>query len=247
MGGLIMIVVTYAALPATAATAGGLLGAFKPPRARLKSAIQHFAAGVVFAVVASELLPDIMRRHKPIELLIGFTLGVIAMLGVRSFTRNVEQLAQGKESLRGTNKWPSALIAAVAAEVLIDGFILGVGFAAGDKEGWLLTLALTVELLSLGLAGSITLGKTGIEPVKAAMVITGLSLMIVIGGVVGVAVPSGLPEGAFDVLLSSGFAALLFLITEQLLVEAHEVRETSLSAATFFAGFLIFVVIGMNS
>lgn len=54
-----------------------------------------------------------------------------------------------------------------------------------------------------------------------------------------------LPEGAFVILLSFGLSALLFLVIEELLVEAHEVPETPVSTATFFAGFLIFVVIGM--
>lgn len=187
MGGLILIVLTYSSFPATAATAGGLVGAFKPPGLRLKSAIQHFAAGVVFCVVASELLPDIVRRNMPVEVLIGFPLGVIAMLGIRSFTRDAERSVQQRESL----------IAAVGIDILIDGFILGVGFAAGDKEGWLLTLALTMELLSVGLASSVILGKTGIEPVKRALVTTVLSLLIVIGGVVGATVVAPASRGRF--------------------------------------------------
>jgi ZIP family zinc transporter len=41
------------------------------------------------------------------------------------------------------------------------------------------------------------------------------------------------------------FAALLYLVTEELLVEAHEVAETPWAAAMFFAGFLLFLVLGL--
>ena len=44
-------------------------------------------------------------------------------------------------------------------------------------------------------------------------------------------------------LLSFGSAALLYLVTEELLVEAHEEPETPLSTATFFAGFLLLFVL----
>lgn len=45
-------------------------------------------------------------------------------------------------------------------------------------------------------------------------------------------------------VLAFGAAALLFLAVEELLVEAHEQAETTLSAAMFFAGFLIIYVLG---
>lgn len=56
---------------------------------------------------------------------------------------------------------------------------------------------------------------------------------------------TGAFEGALEIALSFGLAALLFLVTEELLVEAHEVQETPLSTATFFAGFLLFLMLGM--
>jgi ZIP family zinc transporter len=48
-----------------------------------------------------------------------------------------------------------------------------------------------------------------------------------------------------ELVLSFGLAALLFLVVEELLVEAHEVPETPLITSTFFAGFLLFLVLGI--
>lgn len=42
---------------------------------------------------------------------------------------------------------------------------------------------------------------------------------------------------------SFGLAALLYLVTEELLVEAHDVKETHHAAAMFFVGFLTLIVI----
>lgn len=46
-------------------------------------------------------------------------------------------------------------------------------------------------------------------------------------------------------VLSFGPAALLYLVTEGLLVEAHEVPERTLATVMFFAGFLILMMISI--
>ena len=46
-------------------------------------------------------------------------------------------------------------------------------------------------------------------------------------------------------VLSFGLAALLFLVTEELLKEAHEEPGTLVGTAVFFVGFLIFLVVGI--
>lgn len=48
-------------------------------------------------------------------------------------------------------------------------------------------------------------------------------------------------------VLAFGAAALLYLVTEELLVEAHEATETSVLTAMFFVGFLvIFILEGLT-
>ncbi len=42
-----------------------------------------------------------------------------------------------------------------------------------------------------------------------------------------------------------GVAALLYLVTEELLVEAHEVPETAATTSMFFVGFLLLLVIDL--
>ena len=57
---------------------------------------------------------------------------------------------------------------------------------------------------------------------------------------------SGLSNGKMEVVLSFGAAALLYLVTEELLREAHEERETALGTLMFFVGFPAFLVVGMT-
>lgn len=52
---------TYAIFPATAVIAGGALALFRVPGPSMRSAIQQFGAGVIFCVLATELLQDLLH------------------------------------------------------------------------------------------------------------------------------------------------------------------------------------------
>jgi ZIP family zinc transporter len=53
----------YALIPVLSILLGGIIGLFKNPSGAFKSSVLHFAGGVVFSVVAVELLPDIIKKH----------------------------------------------------------------------------------------------------------------------------------------------------------------------------------------
>ena len=74
---------------------------------------------------------------------------------------------------------------------------------------------------------------------------TGLGLLFVFFAALGATLLSHLPHFLLEMVLSFGLAALLFLVTEELLVEAHEEKETPLLTASFFGGFLLFLILGM--
>ena len=56
---------TYTTIPAAAAIIGAVVAVHTRPGPLSVSAIQHFAAGVVFAAASGEILPDIMHRGGP--------------------------------------------------------------------------------------------------------------------------------------------------------------------------------------
>ncbi len=237
---LITTVFLYTLLPVIATAAGGLVASFFTLSGSVRSGLQHFAAGVVFAVASVDLLPDIVREHTAFEVAVSFALGVGVMLGMRWITEKVER----DEAKTGGTPW--GLLTAVGIDVLIDGLLLGIGFAVGQSEGRLLALAMTLEGVSLGLATAAVL-RNALGRSRAVATTAGLGLLFMVGGVLGVTVLQGLSRHAIALVLSFGLAALLFLVTEELLVEAHEVPETPLITALFFAGFLLFLVLGMLS
>lgn len=225
--------------PVLATIAGAAISLFVSPGPKIRSSIQHFAAGVVFSVVAVELLPDVIKWHQPLFVILGFASGVASMLLLKSATKKLQE--QGA----GNTTFPTALIAGVAIDVLLDGFLIGIGFAAGAKEGFLLTAALTLELLSLGLVVSFELEENFSSKKRILKLVSGISSLILVGAVLGSLLLANASDKVMETVLSFGLAALLFLVTEELLVEAHNQPETPSTTASFFLGFLLFLIMGM--
>ena len=253
-------------LPVGMAAIGAIVATLWPPGLRVRSGIQHFAGGVVFSVVAVELLPDVVQLHRPVSVVAGFALGIAAMLGIRKWTEGAQgveaPLPRRPESSRpsdkraestipervanaATGEAPQAMLVAVGIDIALDGVLLGVAFAAGAKEGLLLTLALSVEVLSLGLAIAASLLDRGASRSRSVLTVVGLAALLIPGAIAGDTVLHNASGGIMTAVLAFGCAALLYLVTEELLVEAHEVPETAATTTMFFAGFLLFLVLGM--
>jgi len=196
------------AFPVAASAIGSVIAVLRWPGPRLVGAIQHFAAGVVVAALAGEVLPGLREEGNLGWAATGFVAGVAVVLALAAYGRRRDAAASGPAgSTAGaggggaaTVVLPLGLLVAVGIDLLIDGMLVGLGVTLGSTQGLILTIALTIEILFLGLS--------------------------------------------LAAVLAFGAAALLYLAVEELLVEAHEQAETTLSAAMFFAGFLIIYILG---
>jgi ZIP family zinc transporter len=233
----VLSVLGYALIPALATMLGGVIAIFRTPGPGVQGAIQHFAAGVVFAAVAGEVLPEIRAEGAVLPLVLGFSLGVVAMLSMKWFTARMGGHGGGHAG-EATGAQPTALLVTVGVDLLMDGLLVGLGFAAGATTGLLLTLALTLEVLFLGLSTAVTLRTAGAPPGRLLATVAALALMIVVGALLGSTLLAGLSGPWLEGVLAFGAAALLYLVTEELLVEAHQLPDTPLMTACFFLGFL---------
>lgn len=181
------------------------------------------------------------RQHAPIQVLLGFAIGIVLTLALRSISARLQR--RKRDATRG---FPLSLLAAIGIDVLIDGFLVGVGLRAGHREGLLLTLALSTEFLSLGLAITLELLERQFSRPKTFGMVMSTCSLVVIGAVAGTGILTVVSAGMIQMVLSAGLAALLFLVTEELLVEAHEVKETPAITASFFLGFGLFLMLDMT-
>jgi ZIP family zinc transporter len=226
-------VLTYVLIPVVVTIIGGIAAAYRSPGERTRITVQHFAAGVVFAAVALELLPELVTNLKMLPLIIGFSSGVALMLLVR----------KGAEKFEGAGG-SGGLVIASGIDVFIDGLLIGVSFDVGLKAGIIITIALAIELLFLALSVASTLAKEGKSKTKIIGTTIILSLLVLIGATIGGTILQGIHGSGLEGIIAFAVAALLYLVTEELLVEAHKgEQDSTFSTTMFFVGFLIVMIL----
>ncbi len=238
----LIYVIVYGLLCATSLAVGGVIAAFRPPSATIHGYIQHTAAGLVFAALGVEILPDVLHRGVPLAVAFGFATGIIFMLSIRAVS---ERLARGSGR---AEKW--TLIGVVTTDVFIDGSLIGVTSAAArgsNQQTLLVAIALSAELLSLGLSMGATLRRSGDSWIRSLRTTTLVAFSPLIGAIVGYLGGRALSSGWIEGVLAFAAAALLYLAAEELLKEAHKVPETPLSTALFFFAFLALLLVDMVS
>ncbi|MEP6573748.1 MAG: transporter [Gemmatimonadota bacterium] len=246
-------VLLFAAIPVLTMSLGALLSTVWLPKRRMRSLIQHFAAGVVFSVISVELLPDFLHEDVIWIVALGFSAGVALMLALRLIPGAAPPhqliVGSGDEETDSPSSNAIGLLVPIGIDSLLDGVLIGIGFLAGGHAGVLLALALGLEMFSMGLALATTIRGPGSSRPRhraaGALVTIGLSLLILVGAAAGITFLGHLSPHAVSGVLAFASAALLFLVTEELLVRAHENAETALATAMFFVGYLAFLVLGM--
>jgi len=249
---------TFALIPAGVALLGTLIATVRTPSPQVRTYVEHFAAGVVAAVAAAELLPAALHVRSALAVAVGFGLGTVVMLVIAHLSEGAEEAEEhddgvGVPALPGragdalAKGSPLAMVMPVAVDVAIDGFLLGLAFVAGQKAGILLALGFALEMLSLGLATCATCRRYGWSVTRTLASMVGVGACFVAGAAISAGLFGGLSGVWLAGVISFGLAALLYLVTEELLVEAHEVKETHPATAMFFVGFLVLILIEVLS
>jgi hypothetical protein len=99
------------------------------------------------------------------------------------------------------------------------------------------------QILDLSVAAEF--GQAGFNRFAIIRIAIPLAVVFAFNAMIGAAISSALSPTLFTIVVSFGLAALLYLVTEELLLEAHETPDTLLSTTTFFAGFLVLLVISI--
>ncbi|MDA3920107.1 MAG: ZIP family metal transporter [Salinisphaera sp.] len=166
----------------------------------------------------------------------GFALGIVVMFALRHLSDAAERRAEH----RGL-PLSIGLIVTIGIDFFIDGVVLGAGFTNDSQTGILLTIAITLEYLFVGLSVAATLPTR--SPWALIALPTGLALFTIGGTALGVAVLTGASKPVMAAVLGFGAVVFMYLVTEELLVKAHEQGDTAFGSATFFVGFLCYLLI----
>ncbi|KAH3745602.1 zinc transporter [Pelomyxa schiedti] len=137
-------------------------------------------------------------------------------------------------------KVPWGLIVPVATDGAMDGLLIGITYIGANLySGIVMAIALAIEMCFLGMSTSNQMAKNDLPRAVAIPICLGLPFFIIISGYIGAAILANVSGPIFVGVVSFGMAALLFLISDELLVEAHKEEENDTWWVTifFFIGF----------
>jgi ZIP family zinc transporter len=228
-----------------AGLAGAATAATRAPSGAVTSYVQHFAAGLIIAAAALELLPEARHIGGDWALIVGFGVGMIFMVGLRSTTEWLGHAGHGGHGAqRDAHETSSAnlpLIAALAVVVLIDGSIIGIALSTGESGSTLIAVALAAELIFVSASVSGSLIASGSARSIATAGGGFVAFMLPIGAVIGALIFDGASSTLLVAALGFASVVLLFTAIEELLLEAHEHKESAGTSITLFLAFLLFL------
>ena len=142
-------------------------------------------------------------------------------------------------------RWPTfpvVLTVAVGIDAFVDGLLIGISSAGGANAGIVITVALSIEMGFLGLTFASSLRKQPLHRRGLAVMLPPFLLICgaALGGLLGEVLAASQP--LHTGLLAFGVAALLYLVTEELLLEAHAGQTEEhiwWVDALFFVGFYL--------
>jgi len=228
----------FALFPAAGVLAGAILAALFPINKIVKFLVQHFVSGIIFAVVAAELVPLLLDGQANWTITWGFAVAVIFVLGMHAFSHRIKERKQ-----MGTI--PYSLTSAVGVDLFLDGLLVGVAFVAGEETGALVAISLTgcSFFVAFALMGQLKKRRVATKVVTWIILIS--ALLVPLGAFVGASVVALLPTNWFYEVVAFGIAALIYLALEEFFLEAHEEVHGGWLCSAFFLGFLIILLISI--
>lgn len=220
--------VVWIFLPAAAALVFGLLTLLVRPGARLTSAMQHLAAGLIVSAVAVELLPESMGKGQSISYaVVGYIVGLVIVFGIRMASKRLDE-----DSSAG-------FVATIGLDLALDAILVGIAFTTLAGLGAFVVVgSLSLEIAVLMMATAGTLLTRGSSRGRVVLITVLLSAVAAIAGLAGFYGSAQLPANMLTATTALGVAALLYLVVEELLVEAHKREgETMIGSLMFFVGF----------
>ncbi len=211
--------------------------------ARIYSTLLGFSGGVMLGMATLVLLPRAADEGSAAAVLSGVVAGAVFVLLMEWALPHLEPHF-GAHSFDPGLRDALLLAVAIAIHNVPEGLAMGLGYATGEEGvGPKLVVAVAFQNIPEGLAVALPLRRNGVRPIGAVAFAALSGLTEVIGATVGVVC-----AGLIDALLPFGLAfaagALIYVMADQLIPEAHDTARGSLPAWGTTTGILLVLALG---
>ena len=244
-----LLVLALIALPIVGNWLGGGLAEVLPVSRRTLSLALHAAAGIVLAVVGLELMPEALTASPAWVPIVAFVFGALFFLALDKGVNRLQAMMSGDDGAaadadadeEGSN--PLTVYAGTSLDLFSDGVMIGTGALVDPALGLLLALGQMPADLPEGFATIVTLRSAGVARAKRLLFTAGLALPIVVGATLGYFALRDASELVTLSVLALTGGALLSVVIEEIVPEAHRSPDSKLATVFLVGGFALFAVI----
>lgn len=214
-----------------------------------------FAAGVMVAAsVFSLLLPAIEEAEASglpgwLPAAGGFVLGVLFLWGMDSLLPHLHPDSDTPEGMPASWRRTTLMVLAVTLHNIPEGMAVGLSFAlaaqhSGGGLSAALALAIGIGLQNFpeGAAISLPLRQEGMHPGKACLYGAASGLVEPVFGVL-VVLASGAIAPFMPWLLSFAAGTMMYVVTEELIPEAHLGEHSNTGTMSVMLGFVVMMIL----
>lgn len=231
-----------ALLPAGGNFLGGLLAEFLRVSQRSLSFALHTAAGILFAVIGIELMPQALEGATPWVMLLLFMLGGVFAIGMDSAIDLVQIRAASRVG-GDVDAGPWGIYFGVAVDLFSDGVIIGTGSIIDPALGVLLAVGQVPADIPEGFATIATFKNKGVGRARRLLLAASFTLPILIGTTVGYWAVRGQPDVVKFGLLAFTAGILLTVAVEEIVMEAHTEEDSRWASLFLVGGFALFALL----
>ena len=211
---------------------GALLAELLSPSGKVLNWALHAAAGLMLAIVAIEVMPEALENVSAWLISLMFFIGGCLYLAIDKALKN----------LRLSKTW--MIYAAVAADLIGDGLLIGTSSAISIKLGLILACGQVLADIPEGFAVSANFQSEGMKRSRRIGVTFSLSLFVIGTALIAFYLFKEVSHVSkmSALVLTSGMYCLASV--EDLLNEAHSKSEdSSYSSLAFILGFSAFILL----
>lgn len=214
-----------------------------------------FAAGVMVAAsVFSLLLPAIEETEAPggigwLPAAGGFLLGVLFLWGLDNLLPHLHPEAQTPEGLSSSWRRTTLMVLAVTLHNIPEGMAVGLSFAlaaqhsgGGLSAAMALAIGIGLQNFPEGAAISLPLRQEGVSTGRSFLYGALSGLVEPVFGIL-VVLAAGAIEPFMPWLLSFAAGTMLYVVTEELIPEAHLGEHSNAGTLSVMAGFVIMMIL----
>lgn len=226
-------------------------------RDRIQRALTGFAAGVMVAASVWSLLIPAMEQAADLGRLAffpaaaGFWLGILFLLLLDHLIPHLHQNSLQAEGPKSQLQRTTMMVLAVTLHNIPEGMAVGLSFALAAQHGgdaalytaaMALAIGIGIQNFPEGAAISLPLRQEGMGRFKAFLCGSLSGVVEPIFGVLAVLVAGGIAP-VMPWLLAFAAGAMMYVVVEELIPEAHLGEHSNVGTLGVMAGFLVMMVL----